>query len=268
VADIKETCRSVSDSELFVGIPSCEIEEMVSRARTLEFVSGDVIYSMHDPVTQVLLLMDGRIKSSQFSENGQEVVLRLGVPGEIISEPILLPRSKRTSTVVAVQRCKVLAWKSASFNAMVERFPGLLKNLDVILRSRLEELSRRFCEVSTKATSPRLAIALISLVDRIGEKVEDHIELRVSQQTLGQMTGMTPNSVWNLLSIWKGQGIVKLRREVVEIHDLPHLLNCTELVHTSALNTGGGEVLASGTAIAGINKRSPEGPRRIDRILA
>ena len=260
MADIKGTCRSVTGSELFVGIPSCEIEKMVSRARILEFVSGDVIYSMHDPVTQVLLLMDGRIKSSQFSENGQEVVLRLGVPGEIISEPILLPRSKRTSTVVAVQHCKVLAWKSASFNAMVERFPALLKNLDVILRSRLEELSRRFCEVSTKATSPRLAIALISLVDRIGEKVDDHIELRVSQQTLGQMTGMTPNSVWNLLSIWKGRGIVKLRREVVEIHDLPHLLNCTELVHTSALITGGGdEVLTSGTP----NRRyQQEEPRR------
>jgi len=247
VANIKETCRPVSDSEIFVGIPSCEIEEMVSRARTFEFVSGHVIYSMGDPVTHVLLLVDGRIKSSQFSENGQEVVLRLGVPGEIISEPILLPRSKRTSTVVAVQHCKVLAWKSASFNAMVERFPALLKNLDVILRSRLEELSRRFCEVSTKATSPRLAIALLCLVDRIGEKVDDHIELRVSQQTLGQMTGMTLNSVWNLLSIWKGQGIVKLRREIVEIHNLPHLLNCAELVETSALHTGlGDEVVASG----------------------
>src|SRR4029077_9828585 len=167
----------------------------------------------------------------------------------------------RSSSGARWQPCKVLAWKTASFNPMVEILPSLQKNLDVILRSRLEELSRRFCEVSTKATSPRLAIALISLVDRIGEKVEGHIELRVSQQTLGQMTGMTPNSVWNLLSIWKGQGIVKLRREVVEIHDLPHLLNCTELVHTSALHTGAGdEVVASGTTIADINKRSHEGP--------
>jgi len=246
VADIKETCRSVRDSELFVGIPSCEIEKMVSRARILEFVSGDVIYSMHDPVTQVLLLMDGRIKSSQFSENGQEVVLRLGVPGETISVPTMLPKSKHSSTALALQHCKVLAWESGNFNAMVERFPGLQKNMGLILKSRLADLTQRFCEVSSNATSPRLAIGLAYLVDRIGERVDDHIELRVSQETLGQMTGMTSNSVWRLLSIWKGQGIVKLRRGIVEIHSIPHLLSCAELVDTQAQNAGlGDEAIAS-----------------------
>jgi CRP-like cAMP-binding protein len=227
--DVKEICRLVSDSELFVGISSDEIEEMVCCARILEFVSGDMIHSAGDPVTQVLLLVDGRIKKSQCSENGQEVVLRLGVPGEIVSEPILLPRSRHSSTMSAIQYCKVLAWEFASFNAIVERLPDLQKNVELILVSRLAELSQRFCEVSTKATSPRLAIGLIDLMDRIGERVDEHIELRVSQETLGQMTGMASNSVWSVLSIWKGQGIVKLRRGIVEIHSLPHLLSCAEL---------------------------------------
>jgi CRP/FNR family transcriptional regulator, nitrogen oxide reductase regulator len=227
--DVKEICRSVSNSELFAGIPSGEIEEIVCHARTLEFVSGDVIHSADDPVTQVLLLMDGRIKKSQCTEDGQEVVLRLGVPGELISEPILSPRSRHSSTMSALQYCKVLAWGFASFNAIVECFPDLQKNVELILISRLAELSQRFCEVSTKATSPRLAVGLIDLVDRIGERVDGHIELRVSQETLGQMTGMTLNSVWSVLSIWKGQGIVKLRRGIVEIHSLPHLLSCADL---------------------------------------
>src|SRR3979409_618859 len=80
--DIKEMCRSVSSSELFGGLPSCEIEEIVSRARTLEFAPGDVIHSADDPITQVLLLMDGRIKRSQFRAKGQDDGLRLCVPAE------------------------------------------------------------------------------------------------------------------------------------------------------------------------------------------
>jgi CRP-like cAMP-binding protein len=256
--DIKEICRSVSSSELFVDIPSCEIEEMVSRARTLEFASGDVIHSSDDLITQVLLLMDGRIKRSQFSENGQEVVLRLGVPGEIISVPTFLPRGTHSSTVVALQDCNVLAWESASFNAMVERSPGLLKNVQVLLNSRLADIAQRFIEASTKATSPRLARSLVHLVDRIGEKVDDHIELRVSQETLGQMTGMAFNSVSRLFSVWKGQGIVKLRRGIVEIHSLPNLLSCAELVHSSAQNAGlGDEVVPSAAVMVGINQERP-----------
>ena len=258
--DIKEICRSVSSSELFAGIPSCEIEEMVCRARTLEFASGDVIYSADDSITQVLLLMDGRIKRSQFSENGQEVVLRLGVPGEIISVPTFRPGGQHSSTVSALQPCKVLAWESVIFNAMVERFPGLLKNVELILNSRLEDITQRFCEASTKATLPRLASSLVKLVDRIGERVDDHIELRVSQETLGQMTGMAFNSVSRLLSIWKGQGIVKLRRGIVEIHNIPHLLSCAELVQTSTQNAGpGNEVVTSGAMIVSINRKSHEG---------
>jgi len=262
VRDINEICRSVSSSELFVGIPSGEIEEIVRRARTLEFLSGEMIHSADDPITQVLLLMDGRIKKSQFSEKGQEVILRLVVPGETISVPTLLPGSKHSSAVLALQHCKVLAWESACFNALVERFPGLQKNVELILLSRLDDLTQRFCEVSTSATSPRLAVSLAYLVDRIGERVNNHIELRVSQETLGQMTGMTLNSVWRLLSIWKGQGIVKLRRGIVEIHSLPRLLSFAELVDASDQNAGlGGEIVASGAMIAGINKKSHEDPQ-------
>ena len=228
--DAKEACKSLSSSELFKGISRDEIDVIVSGARTLEFASGDVIQSAGNAVTQVLLLVDGRIKRSQFSENGQEVVLRLGIPGELITDINSLPKSRYSSTVSALQDCKVLAWGVASFNAIVEHFPGLQKNVEAILLSRLAELSQRFCEVSTKETFPRLAMCLIGLVDRIGERVDEHIELRVSQEILGQMTGMTLNSVCSVLSIWKGQGIVKLRRGIVEIHNLPHLSNCAELV--------------------------------------
>jgi CRP-like cAMP-binding protein len=254
VRDSKETCRSVGNSELFVGIPSCEMAEMVCRARTLEFASGDVIHSADDPIKRVLLLIDGRIKQSQFSESGQEVVLRLGVPGEMISEPTLLSKRKHSSTVLTLLHCKVLAWETANFNAMVERSPRLLRNVELILRSRLEEVTQRYWEVSTKTTSPRLAVALTYLADRIGKRVGDHIELGLSQETLGQMSGMTLNSVWRLLSIWKAQGVVKLRRGTIEIHNLPHLLNCAELADPSAPNADvGDEAIASRTVIVDVD---------------
>lgn len=238
--DVREMSGMVRSSELFVGIPECEVDEFVSRARAVEFTSGDVIHSEDDPITRVLLLVDGRVKKSKCSGNGLEVVLRLGVPGELISEPTFLPRGKHSSTMQAIQDCKALGWECASFNALVERFPRLLANLENILTSRLAELTQRFCEASTKTTSPRLANGLLYLVGRIGERVNGHIELRVSQETLGQLTGMTLNSVWLQLSILKGQGIVKIRRGIVEIHSLPHLLNCAELAHSSVQNVRAG----------------------------
>jgi len=233
IKEIKELCRLVSTSELFVGLPPGDIEEIACRANTLRFWPGDVIHSEDDPIKQVLLLLEGRIKRSQFSKSGQEVVLRLGVPGEIVDVPVLLPWSRHTSSVVALEACKVLAWEAETFNATVERLPGLLKNVQLILESRLAGLMQRFCEASTKRTSPRLAIGLLDLADRLGERVDDHIELRVSQETLGQMTGMTLNSVSRHISLWKTRGIVKQRRNILEIHSIPLLLRCADSVDDS-----------------------------------
>jgi CRP-like cAMP-binding protein len=216
---------SIGNSELFAGVPSSVTEEVLASARPREFASGDAVFFADDPKEQVLLLTDGRVKVSQFSESGKEVILRLIVPGEIISELTLVPGGTHSSTAQALQDCKVLAWDSASFNAALERFPELRKNADHILERRLEELTCRFLVVATKTASPRLANGLVHLLDHVGERVGGHVEINVSQEALGQMTAMNSSSVCRLLATWKRQGIVKLRKETIEIHSVPHLLS-------------------------------------------
>jgi CRP-like cAMP-binding protein len=217
-------CFSVNRSELFTGVPSYVCEKVISRALLKDFVSGEVIYSVGDPIKQVLLLTDGRAKKSQFSESGREVILRLSVPGEVISERALMREGRHSSTALALQDCKVLAWDSAAFKAALESYPDLRWNVKLILESRLAELDCRFFEVSTGTASPRLANSLLHLLDHIGRRVDDHIEINVSQEALGQMTAMTPTSVCRLLNVWKRQGLVKLRKEIIEVHSVPLLL--------------------------------------------
>ncbi len=219
------TGTSVANSELFAGVPSFVTEEVASSARPREFASGDVMFFADDPKDQVLLLTDGRAKVSQFSESGREVILRLIVPGEIISELTLVPGGMHSSTAQALQDCKALAWDSASFNSALEHFPELRRNADHILERRLEELTRRFLVVATKTASPRLANGLVHLLDHVGQRVGSHVEINVSQEALGQMTAMNSSSVCRLLSSWKRQGIVKLRKETIEVHSVPHLLS-------------------------------------------
>jgi len=225
MASAKQLCFSAGDCELFEGIPSADVERVISIARAVEFVSGDIVYLADDPVTEVFLLTQGCVKKSQFSESGQEVVLRLAVPGEIISEPMLVSGGRHSSTVLAIQDSKALSWELANFDAALKCFPDLRKNVGRILENRLAELSRRYWEVSTKTASPRLANGLVYLVDQIGERVDNHVEVRVSQETLGRMTGMNSFSVCRLLSKWRAEGIVRLRRETIEIHSVPHLLS-------------------------------------------
>ncbi len=193
MAEAGEKSSLLTRSELFAGLPSSACTHILSRARPMDFPCSQVMYFA-------------------------------GVPGEVISELALVSGSKQSSTAQAIQDCKVLAWDSATFEAAIERFPVLRCNAKSILEQRLQELERRFCEVSTETVSPRLAHGLVRLLDQIGHKVNSHVEINVSQEALAQMTAMTSFSVCRLLTNWEDQGLVKLRREVIEIHSVPRLL--------------------------------------------
>jgi CRP-like cAMP-binding protein len=213
-------CISVNRSELFAGLPSIISKEVIACGRPKDFVSGDVMYFAGDPIEQVLLLTDGRVKKSQPSECGREVTLRLTVPGELISDLALVPGGTHSSTAQALQDCKVLVWDSATFEAALDRFPDLRTNAHRILERRVAQLESRFFQLSTKTAPPRLAYGLVHLMDQLGRRVNSHIEIDVSQEILGQMTAMTPFQVCHLLNLWKGQGLVKLRKGVIEIHSV------------------------------------------------
>jgi len=77
--------------------------------------------------------------------------------------------------------------------------------------------------------SPRLAHALVRLLDQIGHKVNNHVEINVSQEALAQMTAMTSSTVSRLLTNWESQGLLRVRREVIEIHSVLRLLGLCKI---------------------------------------
>ncbi len=211
-------------SELFQGLPHSICQEVIACARPKDYAAGDVICFAGDPIRQVLLLTDGLVKKSQISESGREAIVRLTVPGEVISEVALVPRRTHSSAAQALQDCKVLAWDAATFEAASDCYPELRHNALRILQRRLAELECRFSVVSTKTASPRLATGLVQLMDHVGRNVNSHIEINIKQEVLAQMTAMTSFQVCHLLNLWKAQGLVRLRKETIEIHSVPGLL--------------------------------------------
>jgi CRP/FNR family transcriptional regulator len=224
VAEAEKYSPLVTKSDLFAGLAGSVSTNILSTARSMDFRSRQVIYFAGDPIEQIFLLNSGRVKITQFSERGTEVILRLCIPGEVISELAVVPGSRHSTTAQAAQDSNLLALDSAIFEAAVERFPDLRSNVKRILEQRLEGLERRFCEVSTETVGPRLAHGLTRLLDQIGRKVNSHVEINVSQEALAQMTSMASFTVCRILTNWENQGLLKLRREVIEIHNVPGLL--------------------------------------------
>jgi len=119
--------------------------------------------------------------------------------------------------------CRLLSWDARTFNTAQGRFPALVSNAKRVLERRIGELERRYCETCTSKVSPRLALGLLHLLDQMGQQVNGHVEIDLTQESLAQMTAMNVATVSRVLNKWEKIGIVSLRREAIGVCDVSRL---------------------------------------------
>jgi CRP/FNR family transcriptional regulator, nitrogen oxide reductase regulator len=217
----------VQQFALFSGIASADCTNILSTAHERYFSRRQTISFEGDPIRQVLLLTSGCVKVTQFGQDGKEAILRINGPGEVLGLE-LWSGGNHCSTAQAVQSSSALAWDGASFEAVSERFPIVRRNTTRILGERLQELEERFREISTEKVAPRVSSQLVRLLNQVGRRVNGDVEVSLSREELGQLTGTTLFTVSRLLSQWQRRGIVSARREAVLVRNLPALVELAQ----------------------------------------
>jgi CRP-like cAMP-binding protein len=208
---------------LFAGILPGDYSRIAAAARVREFERGEMLFIEGDSVQLVLLLTSGFAKINKLGLSGSEVILRFSAPGDVLGAMGLFSTGKHCTTAQSFRMCRALVWEPPAFKALAERFPVLHQNLARIVGGELLELEERFREIATERVAPRVARQLVRLLDKIGRRVQDGIEISLSREELAQMTGTTLSTVSRLLSAWEERGMVKPRREGVTICDVPAL---------------------------------------------
>lgn len=219
----KREANPLAAADLFAGLSETVCRGILSNAYRRDIPCGDIFFRAGDPKRMIYLLTEGRVKITQVSKNGSEVILWLNIPGQILGSSSLMAGGHHSSTAEAVQDCQVFVWDAPIFEGMLERHPLFLRNVQHATARQFSELSCRIREVSTETVLPRLAHGLVRLTNQIGRQVDDTFELDVTQEALAQMTAMTFYTANRQLSEWEEQGLVVRKKYTIVIRDLPAL---------------------------------------------
>lgn len=214
---------------IFQGLTTTECLEVASVAQTCVYRKGDPIFRYGDPMRTVLLLEIGRVKITQLSRDGKEVILRVDNPGDLLTSPGKSPTGIYSHNAFALETCQVIVWKRAVFEVFEERFPRICRNSVSILSERLRNLETTFFELATELVTQRLARVLLRLSRH--QSMGDNSEARVdfTNEQLAQMIGTTLFTVCRMFSDWEEQGIVRTQRKSVIILNVPALRILAEM---------------------------------------
>jgi CRP/FNR family transcriptional regulator, nitrogen oxide reductase regulator len=206
-------------SPLFNGLDDATLGIVANTARLRRVADDAFFFHQGDRATVLYVLTQGRVKFTQVTPEGHQVLVRAIGPGEMFGAVAALGDTYYVASAQATGDCAALGWESEVISGLMERFPRLALNALRFLAGRVQEFQDRYRELATERVERRVAHALVRLARQIGREVEGGvlIDLSLSRQDIAEMTGTTLFTASRILSGWEQRGLIEGGRERVLI---------------------------------------------------
>jgi CRP-like cAMP-binding protein len=157
-------------------------------------------------------VVEGALKEVPTSEEGDDVVLNLLGPGEVIGEVAVFCGAERSATVAALTPCELLVVDRRDLLALLRSHPDAALALLAVLAQRVRNLSELVEDTLFLNLPVRLAKKFVSYAATHGRPTPEgiRIELKLSQEEWGDFVGATRESINKQMRQWTDQGLIRV----------------------------------------------------------
>jgi CRP-like cAMP-binding protein len=211
----------IADLPLFADLSPQALDEVLALARAQHYPKNTPVFAQEEEAHHYFLLLHGRLRVTQVTPQGEQIVVRFVNPGDLFGVAMALGRRTYPGTATAIVDSLVLMWPNASWPTLVGRHPALALNAMRAVGNRLQEAHARLREISTEETERRVAHAVLRLAAESGKPTEQGtlVDFPVRRQDIAEMTGTTLHSVSRIMSAWEAAGLVACGRQRISLRD-------------------------------------------------
>ena len=216
---IDKARRTLGECVLFRGLNPKERTDLAARARMRNFSAGETIFLMGASGDSMMAVLDGNVRISVPSPEGKEIVLAIIQPGEVFGEIAVLDGKERTAEAAAMTDCTLAVLERRDVMAFLESNPTGWPRLVDLLCARLRHSDRQIAEMAFLQLPVRLAKALLRMADMAAglAGARAGARIRLTQRELGNIVGMTRESVNKCLREWQRKGIIRIEDNAIII---------------------------------------------------
>ena len=204
---------------LFRGLSPAERSDLVARARIRTYPAGETMFLMGSTGDSMMAVIDGTIRISVPSPEGKEIVLAIIQPGEVFGEIAVLDGKERTAEATVMTDCTLAVLERRDVLSFLEAHPSGWPRLVELLCARLRHSDRQIAEMAFLQLPVRLAKALLRMADMAAglAGARSGARIKLTQRELGNIVGMTRESVNKCLREWQRSGIVRIEANAIVI---------------------------------------------------
>ncbi|MFC5289842.1 Crp/Fnr family transcriptional regulator [Actinokineospora guangxiensis] len=205
-------------------VPESAWAELVRHGVCVPHHAKDELLRQGESGTGVMLSLSGRLKVSYAEPDGDEIVLALRGPGDLVGELSVQDGLPRSATVRAVERGATCRIQGRRFVELVQRI-GLVSQLDYYISGKLRESAPHAWQLAHRTTASRLSALIFSIIEAAGPDHPSPTIVPMTQDELAAALGLVRSAVTPVLKEWKVTGLVRILRGGLEVVDFPMLVS-------------------------------------------
>jgi CRP/FNR family transcriptional regulator len=214
----------VRNRAICAGLEPDELDALGQLGRKQRVTRGQTVVWEGDDSVVVANVIEGVLKVSMSISDGREQIVGLVFASDFIGRPF---GQQNPYSVTALTDAQLCIFPRSTFDSFARQHPELEHKL---LRRTLTELDRAhewMLLLGKKTATERIATLLLEMSARLGEtacsadkNALDRFELPLDRQQMGDVLGLTIETVSRQLSLLKADGVINLPgRRTVAIQD-------------------------------------------------
>jgi CRP/FNR family transcriptional regulator len=217
---------------IFSSFTLQELEILGDICYERRFGKDQFIVREGDEPQSLLILKEGTAKALKQSVDGNNVVIRLICPKDIMGEVAIFNDTLYPASAQALCDTVVYEIPKESLFSLIKEHPNILYKIIGVCTQRLSQAYTAIDGLGTKRIKKQVAIVLLSLANTIGKREGNHIRLdaSISRQDLAEMVGRRQESVCRVMATLKREGIILSSSRKIAIIDPNRLSSIAEEV--------------------------------------
>ena len=216
-----ETCL-VRNSAICSALDENEIQALNAIGRRRQLEPGESLVWEGDQSVLVANVIEGILKLTTGTEDGREQIVGVVYPADFIGRPF---GATTSHSITALTAANVCVFGRADFDRFAAEHPALEHKLLTRTLGELDRTRKWMLLLSRKTAEEKVATFLLEMAERLANTAcehsdsansAEHFELPFTRQQIGDILGLTIETVSRQMTQLRRDGIIDLptRREV------------------------------------------------------
>jgi len=178
-----------------------------------------------EPATGFFMLEKGWATASHILPSGSRQILKIHLPGDILGTPSMCS-DQAVETLSSITPVVIRFVPLTQFGALIDAHPRLGALFLLSVQAERLALMDQLAEMGRTTAEAQLAAFLLDIarrLDRLGEVQNDSFALRLTQEHIGDLLGLTNVHVNRMIRLPEDKLLIRRDRERITILDRPGL---------------------------------------------